>query len=243
VSRFALVVQHHAADGPGAVARELRARGVELRDVRGFAGDPVPSSIGGASALVVMGGPFSVDDVDDPPSLRRELELIASALQAGVPVLGICLGAQLLARALGGGVARGKAPEIGWLPVDRSPFPVPDPLFEGVPARFVPFHWHADAIVLPPTAGVARLARSEIADVQAFRVGGPSSGAYGLQFHLESDRAMIETMVRSFEAELRERGIDGASLLAETAPRLDAQDQLARLIFGRWADTVARSGM
>jgi GMP synthase (glutamine-hydrolysing) len=246
VKRVALVVQHHPADAPGAVARELGARGVELRTVRGSEGEAVPSSIADVAGLVVMGGPFSIDDVETHPYLATELALIRSAIRAGVPILGVCLGAQLLARALGGGVARGAAPEIGWLSVQRS-LSEPDPLFDGVPADFVPFHWHGDAIVLPSDADadvkVVRLARSALADVQAFRVGSESSATYGLQFHLESDAAMIEEMVRAFDGELLARGIDGATLLRESRARLVEQERLGRLIFGRWAEAVVRGRM
>ena len=237
MSRFALVVQHDAADSPGAIRRELEGRGVETRDVRGFAGDAVPESMGEASALVVMGGPMSVDDVAEHPFLGAELRLIGSALDAGVPVLGVCLGAQLLAQVLGGRVVRDGAPEIGWLAVERSPLSDDDPLFASLPRRFVPFHWHADAIVLPP--GATQLARSERAEVQAYRVGAPTRGVYGLQFHLESDAEMIRAMVTSFGGELRARGVDEARLHAETAARVAEQERLAGILFGRWAELLA----
>lgn len=233
---FALVVQHDPADTPGAVARALVRAGVEPRDVRGFAGDAVPEAIEDAAALVVMGGPMAADDLAAYPFLRAELRLIASALGANVPVLGVCLGAQLLAGALGGGVVRDAAPEIGWVGVDRTASG--DPLFDVLPDRFVPFHWHADAIVLPP--GATRLASSERAEVQAFRAGPPLRPSYGLQFHLESDAQMIGTMIRSFAGELRARGIDASDLEAETTRRIGEQERLAEIFFRRWTELVIR---
>jgi GMP synthase (glutamine-hydrolysing) len=238
VSPFALVVQHDAADTPGAIGRALEGSGIEPRDVRGFAGDAVPETIGFAAALVVMGGAMSVDDLGEHPFLRSELRLIDSALRASVPVLGVCLGAQLLAKTLGGRVVRDGATEIGWLPVERTSLSESDPLFEGLPPCFVPFHWHSDVIVLPP--GATRLAWSERTEVQAFRAGAPSSGVYGLQFHVEGDAGMIETMVRSSAGELAERGIDGNTVLGETSARIAEQERIARILFGRWAEAAAR---
>jgi GMP synthase-like glutamine amidotransferase len=239
VASFALVVQHDPADTPGAVARALVRAGIERRDVRGFAGDPVPEAIEDAAALVVMGGPMAAEDFTTYPFLRAELRLIGSALSANVPVLGVCLGAQLLATALGGGVVRDAAPEIGWLGVDQTA-PNEDSLFDLLPAHFVPFHWHADAIVLPP--GATLLARSERTAVQAFRAGPSSSGhpAYGLQFHLESDAEMIRTMMRSFAGELRARGIHASDLEAETERRIGEQERLADIFFRRWTELVKR---
>jgi GMP synthase-like glutamine amidotransferase len=242
-SPFALVVQHDPADTPGAVACALDRAGIEARDVRGFAGDVVPEAIGDAAALVVMGGPMAADDLEAHPFLRLELRLIASALNAHVPILGICLGAQLLAVALSGGVVREGACEIGWCAVEQTELPGDrDPLFEALPAHFVPFHWHADAIVLPP--GATRLARSDRTVVQAYRAGPPSRCTYGLQFHLESDAGMIRTMMRSFAGELRAKGIDASALEAETRRRIGEQERLAEIFFRRWTELVgARSGV
>jgi GMP synthase (glutamine-hydrolysing) len=229
MSRFAFVVQHHVVDSPGAIARELVRAGIEPRDVRGFAGDEVPAAIADAAALVVMGGPMGADDEEAYPFLRAELRLIDSALKENVPILGVCLGAQLLARALGGGVVRDAAREIGWFPVARTAGSEKDPLFDGLPDPFVPFHWHADSIVLPPRA--VRLARSERAEVQAFRAGAAS---YGLQFHLESDEAMIAAMLQAFGGELGAQRVDLARVRTETAERIGEQSRLGEIVFRRW---------
>ncbi len=155
---LALLVQHHPADGPGAIGRELRAKGVVLREVRGYAGEEIPASVEGAAALLVMGGPMSADDVLDHPRLGAERRLVQSAIDARIPVLGVCLGSQLIARVLGGTVARAPTKEIGWHDVEREGGG-DDPFFEGVPATFCPFHWHEDAIGLPPGATLRMVAR------------------------------------------------------------------------------------
>jgi GMP synthase-like glutamine amidotransferase len=224
-----LLVQHHPADAPGAIARELRARAVPVRDVRGYEGDEIPTSVAGLLGLVVMGGPMAADDVETYPFLASEQRLVEAALDAQIPVLGVCLGAQILALALGGAVARGAASEIGWHEVERVE--TLDPLFDGVPPTFRPFHWHEDSIALPP--GATLLARSRVTAVQAFRKG----EAYGLQFHLESDRAMVEAMVRGFgggQAVAKQATLDTPACLAE-------QERLAAAVFGRWAEGVARA--
>ncbi len=232
MTREVLVVRHDAADGSGAIGRELLARGVTVREVRGYEGGEVPGAIGDASALVVMGGPMSAGDVDAFPFLATEARLIASAVAARVPVLGVCLGSQLVASALGGGVVRAPQKEIGWHEVRRE---ASDPLFDLLPKTLTPFHWHEDAIVLPP--GATLLARSATTPVQAFRVG----ATYGLQFHLEMDAEMIETMAESFAGELREASIDSRAVAAETRARIAEQERLATILFGAWADQIAGS--
>jgi GMP synthase (glutamine-hydrolysing) len=225
----ALIVLHHEADSPGAIARELRARGVGLREVRGYRGDPIPTTIGDASALVVMGGPMSVDDERAHPSLALEKRLIALGLEARIPVLGVCLGAQLLASVLGGRVARADAREIGWHEVHRE---ANDPLFDRLPRRFTTFHWHGDAIALPP--GATLLARSAATEVQAFRFG----AAHGVQFHLESDAEMIEALSSSFASDLRDEHIDPHALASATRAHIEEQETLAGRFFGGWADEL-----
>jgi GMP synthase (glutamine-hydrolysing) len=234
-AREALVLLHHPADGLGAIGRELRAREVSLRVVRAHEGGAVPATAKGASALVVMGGPMSCDDERAHPFLADEKRLIASALDAHLPILGVCLGAQLLASVLGASVAPAPAKEIGWHEVHRAYGEARDPLFDLLPRAFTPFHWHGDALALPP--GATGLAHSAQTPVQAFRHG----AAYGIQFHLESDAAMIAQMAASFEDELRAEGIAADALASTTRAHIDAQQRLGALLFGAWADGVAHA--
>jgi GMP synthase-like glutamine amidotransferase len=144
-----------------------------------------PLSLEGSSGVILMGGPMSAND--PLPGLSDELKLIEQALRADVPVLGICLGAQLIAKALGARVYRNPQREIGWEPVHFTPAAFSDRLFSGLPSPMTFFHWHGETFDLP--AGAEWLAWSEKCRHQAYRFG---RSAYGIQFHPEITPEMIE---------------------------------------------------
>jgi GMP synthase (glutamine-hydrolysing) len=151
------------------------------------AGDVLPDWRG-FDGIIAMGGPMSVNDADAHPWLVDELEAIREAVRAGLPYWGVCLGAQLLAAALGGNVRRGATPEVGVTPVSLAPSSVGDPVFSACPAEFTALHWHGDTFDLPP--GAALLASTPQYPHQALRWG---QVAYGLQFHVETDASLAET--------------------------------------------------
>lgn len=232
-----LLLQHVAAEPPGLIGEALAERGLLTRTVRPFAGDAVPGELGAANGLVVMGGPMGVGDTDRHPHLRSERALIEEALRTEVPVLGVCLGSQLLASVLGTEVRPAPNKEIGWRGVALTDAATrDDPLFKGVPGRFPAFHWHGDAFALP--AGCTRLAWSAQTDCQAFRYGAPASGAYGVLFHLEVTPQIVRGMTVAFADELEAEGLDGAALRAEAAGHLPVLQQIGRRVFGRWAAQV-----
>lgn len=228
-----LVLQHVAPEPPGLIGEVLTARGHRLRTVRIYGGEAVPETLGTAGGLVVMGGPMGVYDDDAHAHLRAERRLIAEAVVGDVPVLGVCLGSQLLASALGGGVRRGVQKEIGWHEVELTDSGEADPVWDEVESPFQAFHWHGDVFALPP--GAVGLARSAQTPHQAFRVG---RSAYGVLFHLEVTPEIVRGMVGAFGGELAEEGLSGAVILDANAQHLGALTGIGRRVFGRWADLV-----
>lgn len=209
-----IVIQHEPGEGAGSLA-PLLPEGARV--VRTFAADPVPSH---ADALLVLGGGMSA--WQPLPHLRDELRLIRRCLDARRPILGICLGSQLLAAALGGQVSPAKRKEIGFYRVNS------DPSLFGVDS-FVGFHWHGDAFTLPP--GAEPLASSTLTPVQAFRAG---PGVLGIQFHLELDEPILEAMIGSGEAELAAEGVDAQALRAQAAREVPRLREVASTVMSRW---------
>jgi len=176
-----IVLQHVAWEGPGIIAQEAAKRGHEV-DVRRLDREDALPEADDIQGLVVMGGPLGAYEEASHPFLRKECELLATMARSGRPVLGVCLGAQLLAKALGARVFRGHGPEIGFGSVELTPAAQQDPLFAGAGDTLPVFHWHSDTFTLPD--GAELLASSSMYAHQAFRFGGL---AYGLQFHVEPD--------------------------------------------------------
>jgi GMP synthase (glutamine-hydrolysing) len=230
-----IVLQHVAVEGPGRLGAALVRAGLELEIVPIHAGAPVPASLGGAPALVVMGGPMGVYEADRHPHLTDELRLIREAIDAGVPTIGICLGSQLLAAALGAEVAPSGRQEIGWLPVTLADGAAGDPLLGGVAPTFAPLHWHGDVFALP--AGAVALARSALTELQAFRAG---ARAWGFLFHLEADAAQVAAMADTFHNDLDGAGIDADALVAASPAAAASIAALADEVFDRFAALARR---
>ena len=230
-----IVLTHTKEEGAGMITAALRAKKLVPRVVRGYAGAAVPTDIGRARGLVVMGGPMGVRDTATYPFLKDEMRLIERALRAEVPILGICLGSQLLATVLGAHVSRGSAKEIGWLPVEHVASAGRDRIFAGVKSPLVPCHWHGDVFTLPP--GAVSLARSARTRCQAFRY---ARAAYGLLFHMELTRPGLAKMTRAFEDELVAEKLTAGDMLAGADKFLPRLEPIARGIFGRWAEECVR---
>jgi len=231
-----LVLQHHRVETPGTIAGALAAAGLSWDTVRTFDGEPVPRDLGDIDGLVVMGGPMAVYEAARYAFLRDEIRLIESALKARKPILGVCLGSQLLAVALGANVRPGSARELGWHPVRLSSEAEEDRLTRGLPRTFTAFHWHGDVFDLP--RGAVALASSAMTAIQAFR---HAESAYGFLFHMEVTAEAVAAMVREFRDEAREAGVDAEGIVAATARHIPELSSLAATVFSRWAGLVSAS--
>jgi GMP synthase-like glutamine amidotransferase len=175
--------RHAPYEDLGTIRDVLASLAIDVECFDLYTGAPAPD-IAAADGLIFMGGPMGVND--GLPYLDREMELIRDAAQRSQPVLGICLGAQLIAGALGGRVYRNAMPEIGWFHLRLASGASTDQIFSQVSASPTVFQWHNDTFDLPP--GATLLASTDVCPNQAFRCGG---SIYGLQFHPEMTAAMI----------------------------------------------------
>ncbi len=224
------VLQHHPAENLGLIAEALESAALAWQYVRVFDGQTAPADMKGAGGLIVMGGPEAVYQLDRYPYLRAEMALIENALKSGKPVLGVCLGSQLLAAVLGANVRRGAQKEIGWYKVRVRLEANGDRLFRGLPSEFMACHWHGDVFDLP--TGAVPLASSELTELQAFRYG---EKAWGLLFHAEMTQQIIAALVRENAEGLQRVGIDGDAILAKAPDYLPRLAEITETIFGRWA--------
>jgi GMP synthase (glutamine-hydrolysing) len=216
----ALVLLHTPTEGPERVAQLLAERTVvcDLRHL--YRGHPVPQDIPPDEPLVVMGGPMGVGDAGDPryPFLAPEVALLRALVARNHPLLGICLGSQLLAAAAGARVYPAPAREVGWAPVDFLDVER-EPALAGLRTRELMLHWHGDTFDLP--AGAVRLASTAICPNQAFRLG---RRQFGLQFHCELEAETIATWVAEDATYVREALGEGGGtqILADTARHFGA---------------------
>ncbi len=183
------IFRHIACEGPGYLGEVLDRREIPYQVIHVDQGAPIPEAPLDTYALVFMGGPMSVND--PLPWVEEELVLIKRAFDEGIPLLGHCLGGQLISRALGAVVTANAVKEIGWFPVERVSSPEADRLLAGIPERFDAYHWHGETFSLPD--GAVPLLRSEHCDRQAWAMG----GTLAFQCHIE----MTGSMVREWAAE------------------------------------------
>ena len=234
-----LVFQHVAAEPLGTLDPLIRRRGHRMRFVNFERQPDATPCVDRYRGLIVLGGPMNVEDQARRPHLRVELDAIEQALAQGKPVLGICLGAQLLAHVLGAPVHRHERGEIGWYDLDVTASGREDSVV-GVLGGCTPvFQWHHYTYDLPH--GACHLARTATCEQQAFRY---ADNAYGFQFHLEADAALIDRWLGlpAYRDELVAAGFGDAieTIQARTAATADAMRANAHTVFNRFLDLVGR---
>lgn len=230
-----LVFQHVPYEPLGTLDPLLKDAGFRIRYVNFGRDSAQRPSLERYAAVIVLGGPMNSDQIDSYPNLITEVEIIREAVQRDMSVLGICLGAQLLAKALGGSVSRNAVREIGWYDVELTDAGADDPVLSTFARSQRVFQWHEDGIELPEN--VVHLASSPASHVQAFRHG---EHAYGFQFHLEADAALIERWlaVPDHQPVLAEElgHIEPSTILQQIPENIDALQALSRETFMRWIE-------
>jgi GMP synthase (glutamine-hydrolysing) len=229
-----VAVLHNLIDAfTGHAGPALRAAGVELDERRLLHGDPLPV-LEAVDGIVAFGGEQSVRDIAADPLLQAEAELLRDAAGRGVPVLGVCLGAQLLAHTLGGSVARLPRRMVAWAPIEPLPAAAGDPVLGALPAGAMALHWNEDGFELP--AGAVELLRRPRGTAEGFRYG---AGAWGVQFHPEVDPENLEGWYRTGYQELSEAGVTEEEARAADGLHLSGQRTLSEALFGGFARVVA----
>jgi GMP synthase (glutamine-hydrolysing) len=234
-SRRALVLSHVAFEDLGSLEAPLRARGFEIESaVAAEAKFPLPQA-NSCDLLVVLGGPIGVYDQRDYPFLKDEIACIGQRLAARKPILGVCLGAQLMAAALGSRVYPGQhGAEIGWFPLQAASATTPEWFAPLLVDGLSVFHWHGDTFDLP--AGALHLAKTEIYANQAFAIG---DFALGLQFHPEVTAADLESWYVGHACELQQKGISSAALRTAAHQHGDALEEAAAHFWKLWLDSIS----
>lgn len=231
-----LIFRHITCEGPGYLGDFLDRRQVPYRVIRIDQGDAVPAQAEGAAGLAFMGGPMSVNDPLD--WITRELALIRRACADGIPVLGHCLGGQLIAKALGGEVGANPVKEIGWHEIECTGTAEHPGLLGRLPARFEGYHWHGETFSIPP--GGTALMKSAHCRHQAFI----KERALALQFHVEVTAGMVRDWCEEYRAELDQcTGMPAVQTAEQMMERLDTRiERLHRIadpLYGYWLDLCA----
>ncbi len=192
-----LIIKHVEIEGPGLIEYRLNQKKIPYQILELKPGVHFPK-LDGFTHIIFLGGPMNVYEEDRYPFLRDEDLFIKEAIQRGKAILGICLGGQLIAKALGAKVFKAPAKEIGWYDVSLTKMGSRDPLFSILPKTFPVFQWHGDTFEIPKSAKL--IATSDFVPHQAFRYG---EKVYGLQFHLEVTEEMIKEWMDTYEEEFK----------------------------------------
>jgi GMP synthase-like glutamine amidotransferase len=223
----------------GVFGEEVLSEGHELEEKSFALGDP-PADVTAYDGLLVLGGSMNVHELDGHPWIPDEARAVERALDAGVPVFGVCLGSQLLGAVAGAEVSRAPQPEIGWFDVETTSEAPFDPLLRDLPERFTAYQWHSYQCDLP--AGATALAQSPVC-LQAYRLG--DAPAWGTQFHAEVTQTICESWIAHFhtDADAIEQGFDPETERARVAEEIGRWNELGRrLMRGFLAVAAERAG-
>ena len=231
-------LQHVPFEGLGSIETWLHSAHASISATRLYEEAHFPA-LESFDLLIIMGGPMSVNDEDQFPWLRLEKKFIRQSIKSNKAVLGICLGAQLLAHVLGAAVPRNPVKEIGWYPLHKTDAGTDDAVLAPLQAQTPVFQWHGCRFDIPKDA--VHLARSADCEQQAFRYG---DNAYGFQFHLEMDERLVERWLATpaYREELADSGLphDEAAIRAHTRQHIVAMQQQADAVFNNFLDLVGR---
>ena len=228
-------LQHAPFEGPAALGGWAATQGHPLSLARLFANEPAPP-LDSFDTLVILGGPMSANDEDRFDWLRPEKQFIRNSIERGKRVLGICLGAQLIANTMGARVFPNSQREIGWFPVQRTAESAGHSAFAALPRTFTPLHWHGETFELP--SGATREARSEGCAHQAFSIG---NHVLGLQFHLESTPESAEALARNCPGDLTPgRFVQAPHTLLSAHARFHESNRLMGLVLEGFAAAPGR---
>lgn len=228
-----LFIQHGDPDKPGLLGEVVRGSGIEMDILRPDLGQIVPSRLVGYSGLALGGGGQGVYEKDKYPYLQAEIDLVRSAASESRPILGLCLGGQLMAAALGGEVRPATSKEIGFFDVTLDPISEYDPLWRGLPRSFPATHWHGDVFDIPP--GGMRLGSSAQTPNQLFRYG---HALYGFQFHLEMTPDLLDELVDDALDYLTDSGVSPDAMRREGRECLPRLRETAETVFSRWVEML-----
>ena len=233
----ALILQNAAGEDHGILGPLLNERGWGQQVIPLYKGAAMPGNWNDFDLLLVMGGPMNVYEEETCPYLARETQVLKEALASGPPVMGFCLGAQLMAKACGAGVRKGAEKEIGWYEVNLTDAGRADSLLNAFPESWTVFQWHGDTFDIPE--GAVRLFTSGNIPNQAMRIGEMN---YGFQFHFEVTRKMIAQWLESGREELDSLGIKGSArrILSRADHMLPPLHKQAQIFFKRYLERVER---
>ena len=223
-----LIIQHIDIESPGIILNFMKEKGISF-DCRKIENDN--TNLLDYDGLIIMGGPMSVNDKDHYSFIDKEIELVKHYLMINKPILGICLGSQIIASALNSSIYKNSKQELGWHTVSLTQNN--DTIFENLENNFLAFHWHGDIFDLPNNS--IKLASSQISNIQAFVF---QKNCYGLLFHLEVTKEIVENIVNIFESDLVSESIDKSIILSDLDEKIEMINDNGKIIFNRWLELI-----